>query len=170
VTVLPEPLKLPPLAIHVTAALELPVTVAVKSCEPPAPTVGDAGLMVRTVGVTVTVDDALRVGSEVLVAVTVYIPPATGAVQFAVPPAPGVIVPAVAVHATVVTAECVTEAVKVRLPPAGTVVVAGSIDTTVGVTVTAAVPFLSGSWVLVAVTVYEPPVAGAVHDTDRPDP
>jgi len=72
--VLPVPDTVPPLAVHVTAVLELPVTVAVKLCVPPVVRLAVVGEMLRdTVAGAVTVIVALAdlVVSATLVAVSV---------------------------------------------------------------------------------------------------
>ena len=74
---------MPPVAVHVTAVLELPVTVAVKVFVVPAFSEAVVGLMLTDTAaaeVTVTVAEAFFVLSAVLVAVTVYVPAPLGAV------------------------------------------------------------------------------------------
>ena len=73
----------PPVAVHVTAVFELPVTVAVNVFVVPAFSEALVGLMltdIAAVEVTVTVAEALFVLSAALVAVTVYVPALLGAV------------------------------------------------------------------------------------------
>lgn len=70
----------PPVALHVTAVLVVPVTVAVNCCVRPVRSATDVGLTVTPTAVTVTVADADFVGSAALVALTVYVPAVAGAV------------------------------------------------------------------------------------------
>lgn len=70
----PELDTVPPVAVHVTAVFELPVTVAVNCCVAPVWIDAEAGLMETTTGgavvVTVTVAEKDTVVSATLVAVT----------------------------------------------------------------------------------------------------
>ena len=80
---LPVPDTVPPVAVHVTAVLELPVTVAVKLCVPPVDKLAVVGEIVTDTGagaVTVIVALALFVASATLFAVIVYVPAVAGAV------------------------------------------------------------------------------------------
>ena len=70
----------PPVADHVTAVFEVPVTVAVNCCVPPVKSEADVGLMLTDTSATVTVAEADFDGSATLVAVTVKAPAAPGAV------------------------------------------------------------------------------------------
>jgi hypothetical protein len=129
-TVVPVPLMVPPVAVHVTAELVLLVTAATNCCVPPAPTVVVAGVTVMPTAFTWTVALALFVGSPALVAVTVNGPPPVGAVQTAVLPE-GTIEPPEAVHVTDALAALVTVAEKLCVAPAFTVAVEGEMDTTI---------------------------------------
>ena len=73
----------PDVAVQVTAVLLLPLTVAVNCCVPPASNEDEVGLIaIETAAAEETVIVALAdlVGSATLVAVTVYVPGAAGAV------------------------------------------------------------------------------------------
>jgi hypothetical protein len=71
----------PPVAVHVTAVFELPVTVAVNCCVTDVCKDAEVGLIeMLTTEVTVTVALADFVVSAALVAVTVYVPAVPGAV------------------------------------------------------------------------------------------
>jgi hypothetical protein len=71
----------PPVVDQFTDVLLVPVTLAVNCWVAPAMTVAEAGLMVTATGTdTVTDAEADLLGSATLVAVTVYVPPADGAV------------------------------------------------------------------------------------------
>jgi hypothetical protein len=94
----------------------------------PAPAVRVAGVSVSPTGVTVMLAVALLLGSAELVAVTVYVPPAPGAVHEAADPFP-VMVPAEAVQVTAVEVALVTVAVNSAAAPAFTVVDDGEMDT-----------------------------------------
>ena len=105
----PELDTLPPVADHVTAVFELPVTVAENCCD--ASTWIDAAVGLITIeitgGATVTVALADLLVSATLVAFTVYVPPAVGAVY-----KPKLsILPPLAVHVTAVLVLPVTVAV-----------------------------------------------------------
>lgn len=91
----PPVLTVPPVAVHVTTVLVLPVTVAVNCCVALICRVAAVGLMVTATGggeasVTVTVEDADFVVSATLVAVTVNVPAELPAVyrpaELTVPP------------------------------------------------------------------------------------
>jgi len=120
---------------------------------PAAPTVAVEGVMDTETGVTVTVDDADRVGSATLVAVTLALPPVDGAVHDTVAPDAVASVPALAVHCTAVFALPVTVAVKLRVAPEATVAVAASTLTPIAATETVADADLVASSLLVAVMV-----------------
>ena len=70
----------PPVAVHVTAVLLVPVTVAVNCWVAPVCNDIVAGVTLTDTAVTVTVADADLVGSAALVAATVYVPAVLGAV------------------------------------------------------------------------------------------
>jgi len=70
----------PPVADQVTAVLLLPVTVAVNCCVAPVISEAVVGEMATETAVTVTVAEADLVVSATLVAVTVKVPAAPGAV------------------------------------------------------------------------------------------
>ena len=107
----------PPVAVHVTAVFELPVTVPVNCRVALVCRLAEVGLIViDTTGgaaVTVTVAEAFFVVSAALVAVTVNVPADAGAVY----KPPAVMVPPVAVHATAVFVLPVTVAVNCCVPP-----------------------------------------------------
>jgi hypothetical protein len=160
------PQEVPP-TDQVTALLVVLVTVAVKVIVPPAATDGVVGAIDTAMAgggaVTVTVAVARRVVSAWLVATTLQVPAAAGAVYT---PA-WVIVPQEVPPTDQVTAllvVLVTVAVKVIVPPAATDGVVGAIDTAIGgaATVTVLSPMASGSTALVARTWNVPGVAGAV--------
>ena len=68
----PAVVIVPPVALHVTLVLVVPVTVAVNCCVPPVASDAEVGLIVTATGtVTVTVAEADLVVSATLVAVTV---------------------------------------------------------------------------------------------------
>jgi len=154
----------PPVAVHVTAVLLLPVTVAVNCCVPPVSTVAVVGATVtETVGAAFTVTAAVAdlVVSATEVAFTEKLPAVVPAVK-----RPAVeIVPPVAVHVTAVLLLPVTVAVNCCVPPVSTVAVVGAtVRETVGAefTVTAAVADLVMSATEVAFTEKLPAVAPAV--------
>jgi hypothetical protein len=77
----PELETVPPVALHVTAVLVEPVTFAVNCWVAPVTNDIEAGLSATAMGcVTVTLADADFVVSAALVAFTVYVPAAVGAV------------------------------------------------------------------------------------------
>ncbi len=81
----PLELIVPPLATQVTAAFELPVTVAMNCCWAPVWRLIDCGLTVTDTvggdgGVTAAVAEAFFVVSAALVAITVNVPAVAGAV------------------------------------------------------------------------------------------
>jgi hypothetical protein len=112
---------------------------------------------------------AVRDGSATLATLTVTVPPVAGAVNVIVLPLPA-IDPPLAVHVTAVWGVLLTVAVKSCVPAAPTVTVAGEMEIATGFTVTVADAFLLGSATLVAVTVYGPPLSGAVYVMVVPDP
>ena len=72
---------MPPVAVHVTAVFEVPVTVGVNCCVADVCKDAAVGLIeIPTMAVTVTVALADFVVSAALVAVTVYVPAVPGAV------------------------------------------------------------------------------------------
>lgn len=78
----PELEMLPPVALHVTPVLLLPLTVVVNCCAAPEARLTDVGAIETemTGADTVTVAVADFVESATLVVVTVYVPAALGAV------------------------------------------------------------------------------------------
>jgi hypothetical protein len=77
----PEVDTVPPVADHVTDVLLEPVTVAVNCCVALVSSEAEVGLIETETGTaTVTVAEADLVASVTLVAVTVYVPAALGAV------------------------------------------------------------------------------------------
>ena len=88
VALLPLATMLPADVDHVTAVLLELLTVAVNCCVAPASIVEVAGETATEAAVTVTVADALLVGSSTLVAVTVHGPPLVGAVYVRELPSP----------------------------------------------------------------------------------
>jgi hypothetical protein len=99
--------------VHVTAVFAVvPFTVAVNAMGSPRKAALSPGVTSTTTGVTTIDAFALFVGSWTLLAVTVYVPPATGAVNVAELPA-GAIVPPEDVHVTAVFVAFVSVAVSV---------------------------------------------------------
>jgi hypothetical protein len=108
----------PPLTVQVTPPFEPSLaTVAVSDWLAPAPIVSSvAGPIVTEIGVNTMLTDAVLVGSDLLVAVTVACATLTGAGAVYTPPA--VIVPVVAVHITpAFAASLFTDAVKFCVAP-----------------------------------------------------
>jgi len=166
---LPVPEIVPPLAVHVTAVLLLLLTVAVNVVVALGASDTPVGLMFTETdagAVTVTLTEAFLVVSAALVAVTVYVAALLGAVY---KPALET-VPPVAVHVTAVFELPVTVAVNCFVAPVWIDADVGLIETTTGgavvVTETVAEEDTVVSATLVAVTVYEPAVVGAVYKPD----
>lgn len=127
----PLPLMVPADAVHVTAELEEPLTVALKATVPPASAVALDGDMATLTAVTVTDAEAFLVASSTLVAVTVKFPPLIGAVKVRLLPEP-VSVPPDEVHVTSLVAPLATVAVKSWVPPPCSVAVVGEMETVTG--------------------------------------
>jgi hypothetical protein len=133
----PVALIVPPVADHVTAVLFVPVTVAVNCCVPPMLMVNTVGEIATVTGaLTVTVADADCAGSAALVAVTVYVPGALGAVYSP----SGEMVPPVADQVTAVMSEPVIIAVNCCVPPGNNDAAVGDTDTVTGGAATALLP------------------------------
>jgi len=107
----------PPLVVQRTAGSAAFVTVAVKLRVARASTAMVAGVMLMATDATITVAEAERRASAVLVAVMVYDPPTTGAIHVTLAPLP-LIWPPVAVHETAVLVALPTLAEKVCVEPA----------------------------------------------------
>jgi len=154
----------PPLADHVTPVLLVPVTEAVNCCAPPSESETESGKMeieTDTGTVTVIVADADFVGSAALVAVTVNVPAALGAVYSPLDE----MLPPLADQATAVLLVPVTEAVNCCVAPVESATETGEMEIETGtgtLTATVAEADLVGSAALVAVTVYVPAPLGAV--------
>ncbi len=157
----PVPEIVPPVAVQVTAVLDVPVTVAVNCRVCPACTVALAGEIVTvTAAGIVTAAEADFVESATEVAVTEKLLPVVDpAVNRPVPE----IVPPVAVQVTAVLDMPVTVAVNCRVCPACTVALVGETETLTGCMLTAAVADRAGSAAEVAVTVKLPGVLPAVY-------
>jgi hypothetical protein len=158
----PLVVRVPAVAVHVTALLVVPVTVAVNCCVVPAFTVGAEGEMVTETMGTATVMFAVAdlAVSCTLVAVTVAEPMVWPAVNRPV----CVIVPLVALHVTALLEALATVAVNCWVAPGATLAVVGDTVTvsTGTAMVTAAVADLVLSCWLVAVTENEPAFCPAV--------
>jgi hypothetical protein len=148
----PEDDTVPPVALHVTAVLSEPVTVAVNCCVAPGASAAEVGERVTTTpagAVTVTAAEADFVVSTALVAVTLYVPAVLGAVYRPVAET----VPPVALHVTAPLLEPVTVAVNCCVPFVVSEAEVGEIATATAVTVTVAEADTLVSAALVAVTV-----------------
>jgi hypothetical protein len=107
------------------------VTVAENVSDPPAVVVAVLGEIATAIEVTVTAALPDFVGSATLVATTWYVPAAAGATY--VPPASMIPPPLSCTdQLTRVSVVLVTLALKICVPPAGTVAVAGETETTIG--------------------------------------
>jgi hypothetical protein len=166
VTEFPVPEIVPPLAVQVTAMLLVLLTVAVNVAVAFGASDTPVGLIFTEIDAgaeTVTLAEAFFDVSAALVAVTVYVPAVPGAVykpEFDT-------VPPVAVQVTAVFELPVTVALNCFVAPVWIDAEVGLMETTTGgaavVTVTVADADTLVSATLVAVTVYEPAVVGAVY-------
>lgn len=141
----------PPVALHVTAVLVVPVTVAKNCCVPPVNRELVVGEMETETGaLTVTSAEAVFVESAALFAVMVYVPAVVGAVYRPVLE----IVPPVALQLTPVFVVPVTVAENCCVAPVRIEAEVGFTETEIGAeTVTVAEADLVLSATLVAVTV-----------------
>ena len=152
---------------HCTPVLVVPVTVAANCCVVLTARLADVGLTLTPTSVTVTAALADFVGSALLVVVTVCKPAVAGAVYRPLVE----IVPEVELPPTTPSTDQVTLVLVVPVTVAAncfvvlavTLTEVGLMLTPTAVTVTAALADLLESAMLVAVTVCEPAVAGAVY-------
>ena len=156
----------PAVAVQVTAVLLLPVTVAVNCCVALVESEAEPGESdtATTAALTVTVADADLVVSATLVAFTVKDPAALGAVYMPLEET----LPPVADHVTAVLLLPLMLAVNCCVPPVSIEAEIGETvtETTGALTVTVADADLVVSATLVAFTVKDPAVLGAVYKPD----